>query len=144
MERLRSEAASISQGMSMAGEIVSSNGSVRQPVGLIGTGLFGTALAQRLLAEGFPVRVHNRTPQKAEPLLALGAKWSDNPLKDCPRVVFSVYTTEQVAQVIDQMHLGLRPGQIIIDTSTSDPRQTVALGNRLAERGVEYLESPFS
>jgi 3-hydroxyisobutyrate dehydrogenase-like beta-hydroxyacid dehydrogenase len=128
----------------MARDLASGNGSVRQPVGLIGTGLFGTALAERLLAEGFPVQVYNRTRAKSDPLLAKGAKWSDNPIKECPRTIFSVYTTEQVADLLEQMHAGLKPGQIIVDTSTSDPQQTAALGTRLARRGIEYLEAPFS
>jgi 3-hydroxyisobutyrate dehydrogenase-like beta-hydroxyacid dehydrogenase len=120
------------------------NGSPQVPIGLIGTGLFGTALAERLLADGFAVRVYNRTPKKAEPLLARGAKWSDNPLKECQRVVFSVYTTDQVGQILEQMRTGLTPGQIILDTSTSDPRDTAALGNCLATQGIQYLEAPFS
>ena len=42
------------------------------------------------------------------------------------------------------MQSGLRPGQILIDTTTGDPEQTTALGERLAERGVHYLESPIA
>jgi 3-hydroxyisobutyrate dehydrogenase-like beta-hydroxyacid dehydrogenase len=38
----------------------------------------------------------------------------------------------------------LRPGQIIIDTTTGDPSQTLALGLRLAECGVRYLEAPVA
>ncbi len=77
----------------MAGTTASQEGSARQPVGLIGTGLFGTALADRFLANGFPVRVYNRTWEKADPLLAQGAEWSDNPLQECQRIIFCVYTT---------------------------------------------------
>jgi 3-hydroxyisobutyrate dehydrogenase-like beta-hydroxyacid dehydrogenase len=124
--------------------IPSRNGSAKQPVAVIGTGLFGTALVERLLADGFPVRIYNRTRQKADPLLALGAKWSDNPLKECQRIIFSVYTTAQVTQMLELMQAGLKSGQIILDTSTSDPRDTVALGKSLAKRGINYLESPFS
>jgi 3-hydroxyisobutyrate dehydrogenase-like beta-hydroxyacid dehydrogenase len=113
-------------------------------VGLVGTGLFGTALVERLLADGYPVRVYNRTREKANPLLARGAKWSDNPLKECRRIIFSLFTTEQVVQVLDQMKSGLKPQQVIIDTSTSDPQHTVALGQRLAIQNVHYLEAPFS
>ena len=128
----------------MVGTISSSNGSAHHPVAVIGTGLFGTALAERLLADGFPVTVYNRTREKADPLLARGAKWSDNPLKECQRIIFSLYTTEQVVQVLEQMHTGLEPGQIVLDTSTSDPQHTAALGSQLARRGIEYLEAPFS
>jgi 3-hydroxyisobutyrate dehydrogenase-like beta-hydroxyacid dehydrogenase len=113
-------------------------------VGLVGTGLFGTALGERLLAGGFPVRVHNRTPEKAQPLVDRGAQWSENPVRECERIIFCLYTSDLVPQVLDRMQSELRPGQIVIDTSTSDPQQTAALGKRLAERGVEYLEAPFS
>lgn len=111
---------------------------------MIGTGLFGTALAERLLADGYPVLVHNRTRSKANPLLVRGAQWSDNPLLNCQRVIFSLFTTEQVGQVLEQMNAGLQSGQILLDTSTSDPLHTTALGGRLAKRGVQYLEAPFS
>lgn len=118
--------------------------SLRDPVGLVGTGLFGTALAERLLADGYSVVVYNRTRVKADPLLARGARWSDNPLHECRRTIFSLFTTEQVAQVLEQMSAGLAPGQLVLDTSTSDPQQTVVLGRQLAQQGVEYLEAPFS
>jgi 3-hydroxyisobutyrate dehydrogenase-like beta-hydroxyacid dehydrogenase len=118
--------------------------SAQEPIGVIGTGLLGSALADRLLAEGFPTIVHNRTRSKADPLLAKGAVWSDDPLAQCRRVIFSLFTAEQVQQVLDRMSGGLRAGQIVIDTSTSDPRKTTALGKQLAALGVEYLESPIS
>jgi 3-hydroxyisobutyrate dehydrogenase-like beta-hydroxyacid dehydrogenase len=115
-----------------------------EPVGVVGTGLFGTALAERLLAGGFPTLVYNRTRFKADPLLAKGAVWSDNPLAECRRVIFCLFTTEQVAQVINQWNGPQTAGKIVLDTSTSDPEHTVALGTRLADSGVEYLEAPFS
>ena len=118
--------------------------SLRKQIGLIGTGLFGTGIADRLLASGYSVSVFNRTREKADPLLARGAKWSDQPLSECDRVIFCLFSTEQVAQVIDGAQAHLRPGQIIFDTSTSDPRQAVDLGNRLAQQNVHYLEAPFS
>ena len=118
--------------------------SKREPVGLVGTGLFGTAVADRLLAGGYPVIVYNRTRENAEPLLARGATWSDNPLKGCRRIIFCLFTTEQVAQVLDTICTELKPEQIIVDTSTSDPQQTIELGQRLARQNAQYLEAPFS
>jgi 3-hydroxyisobutyrate dehydrogenase-like beta-hydroxyacid dehydrogenase len=116
----------------------------REPVGLIGTGLFGTALAERLLAHGFPVVVYNRTRSKADPLLARGAVWSDNPLASCQRVIFSLFTSDQVEQVFERMNSRPLAGRIVVDTSTSDPQLTVAVGTRLGRKGVKYLEAPFS
>jgi 3-hydroxyisobutyrate dehydrogenase-like beta-hydroxyacid dehydrogenase len=115
-----------------------------KPVGVIGLGLLGTALCERLLASGYIAAVWNRTREKAEPLVARGARWSDNPLVECDRVIISLYTTDVVEQSLEQMKSGLRAGQILIDTTTGDPEQTAALGKRLAKLGVDYLESPIA
>lgn len=115
-----------------------------QPVGVIGLGLLGTALSERLIAAGYTVAVYNRTRAKVDPLIALGARWSDNPLSECDRVIISLYTTAVVEEVLEQMAPGLRRGQILIDTTTGDPVETAALGQRMAELGIAYLESPIA
>ncbi|WP_197530644.1 NAD(P)-dependent oxidoreductase [Bythopirellula polymerisocia] len=122
----------------------SRNGSPLEPVGVIGLGLLGTALCERLLAAGYPVFVYNRTQEKAIPLIELGAHWSDNPFIECDRVVVSLYTSDIVDAVLDKLEPGLRAGQIIIDTTTGDPTETLALGKRLAKSDVHYLESPIA
>lgn len=116
----------------------------RPSVGIIGLGLMGTALAERLLDAGYAVWVHNRTRQKGEPLLARGARWAENPLAVCDRVLISLYTTDTVEEVLGQLDGGLRPGQILVDTTTGEPEQTMRLGARLAARGVHYLDAPIS
>ena len=78
------------------------------------------------------------------PLVARGAQWADNPLAVCDRVLISLYTTDTVEEVLGQLDGGLRPGQILIDTTTGEPEQTARLGARLAARGVQYLDAPIS
>jgi 3-hydroxyisobutyrate dehydrogenase-like beta-hydroxyacid dehydrogenase len=46
---------------------------------MIGLGLMGTALTDRLLDAGYTVWVHNWTREKAEPLVARGARWAGEP-----------------------------------------------------------------
>jgi len=104
----------------------------------------GTAITERLLGAGYPVYVYNRTREKADPLVARGARWSDNPLADCDRVFISLFTSDTVEQVLRQLDCGLRAGQILVDITTGDPQQMACLGARLAERGVQYLESPIA
>ena len=116
----------------------------KKPIGLIGLGLMGTALAERLLEHGRRVTLWNRTRGKAEALLARGAEWSDNPLAECARVIISLYTTEVVEAVLAELESGLHAGQILLDTTTGEPEQTAALGARLAARGVRYLDAPIS
>ena len=113
-------------------------------VGVIGLGLMGTAISRCLLEAGYSVNVWNRTREKAEPLVADGAVWSDNPLSDCDRVVICLYTSAVVEEVLDQLGGGLHRGQILVDTTTGEPQQTAALGARLAGLGVDYLDAPVS
>jgi 3-hydroxyisobutyrate dehydrogenase-like beta-hydroxyacid dehydrogenase len=116
----------------------------RSPVGVIGLGLMGAAITERLLAGGYSVVVHNRTREKAEPLIERGAAWSDNPLETCDRVIISLYTTGVVESMLEKMHRFLRPGKILLDTTTGDPQRMATLGASLAQRGVTYLEVPVS
>jgi 3-hydroxyisobutyrate dehydrogenase-like beta-hydroxyacid dehydrogenase len=118
--------------------------SSRKSVGVIGLGLMGTAITERFLKAGFRVHIYNRTRQKADPLLAMGAEWNGNPLMICDRIVISLYTTDVVEEVLRHLADGLRAGQIIIDTTTGNPEQTARLGRRLADRGVQYLDAPIS
>ena len=121
-------------------------------IGIIGLGLMGTAITERLLEHGFQCFVWNRTPEKADPLLALGAQWSDNPLADCDRVIISLYTSDVVESVLTQLLEDLRARQpietlrrkILIDTTTGAPEQSVAMFVRLATWGVQYLDAPVS
>ena len=116
----------------------------KKMIGMIGLGLMGTALTERLLEAGYSVQVWNRSREKADPLITLGAQWEENPLAVCDRVLISLYTSDTVEEVLGRMDRGLRPGQILIDTTTGSPEQTVALGARLKARGVSYLDAPFS
>lgn len=115
-----------------------------KPIGIIGLGLMGTAMGSRLLELGKKVVVWNRTKDKAADLLALGAAWSDHPLAECDRVIISLFTSAVVSEVIGQMAADLRPGQFLIDTTTGEPGEAVALAQWLAQRGVHYLDAPVS
>jgi 3-hydroxyisobutyrate dehydrogenase-like beta-hydroxyacid dehydrogenase len=117
---------------------------INKTIGIVGLGLMGTALTERLLEHGYATTVWNRSREKAEPLLAKGATWSDNPLRTCSRVIISLYTTDVVDDVLSQMADGLRPGQILLDTTTGEPNGSAALGAELALRGVHYLDAPIS
>jgi 3-hydroxyisobutyrate dehydrogenase-like beta-hydroxyacid dehydrogenase len=116
----------------------------KELIGVIGLGLMGTAIAERLLAHGYRVAVWNRTAAKVARIIEQGAEWCENPLATCQRVIISLYTTDVVEHVLEQLEAGWRDGQIIVDTTTGEPAQTAALGRRLDERGVHYLNAPIS
>lgn len=113
-------------------------------VTVLGLGLMGTAMATRLLDAGWRVHVWNRTATKAQPHVARGATWTDNPLAASDRVVVSLYDSGAVAEVLETMLPGARPGLAVIDTTTGDPGEVEALAARLAGAGVTYLDAPIS
>ncbi|MBX9652368.1 NAD(P)-dependent oxidoreductase [bacterium] len=115
-----------------------------ESIGIVGLGLMGTAIAERLLAHHYRVVVWNRTREKSESLLRLGATWSDNPFVDCDCVLISLYSTDVVRDVLQQMQDGMRAGQIVIDTTTGEPDAAVRLAQELKEQGIIYLDAPVS
>jgi 3-hydroxyisobutyrate dehydrogenase-like beta-hydroxyacid dehydrogenase len=109
-------------------------------------------MSERLLEHGFHVLVWNRTQEKADPLIALGAQWSDNPLADCDRIIISLYTSDVVESVIKQLLKDLHTkraseellGKILIDTTTGAPEQSAEMSTQLASLGLKYLDAPIS
>ena len=119
-------------------------------IGWIGTGVMGTSMCGHLLRAGFAATVFNRTRAKVESLLAAGAAWAD-----CPRgvaaaadVVFTmVGYPADVRQVIlgpEGVLAGCRPGNIIVDMSTSEPSLAVEIAEAAAKVGVHALDAPVS
>jgi 3-hydroxyisobutyrate dehydrogenase-like beta-hydroxyacid dehydrogenase len=118
--------------------------SAERHLGMIGLGLMGTAMTERLLEHGFSVTVWNRSPEKAERLLQRGAVWSDNPFLSCRRVIISLYSSDVVAEVMERMSHGWQSGQIVIDTTTGEPEDAAKLSARLRGCGMKYLDAPIS
>jgi 3-hydroxyisobutyrate dehydrogenase-like beta-hydroxyacid dehydrogenase len=119
-------------------------------VGYVGLGVMGRSIVRRLLAGGHQVTVWNRTREKAEPLLAEGARWSDNPgeVAAAGEFVFTMVTNTEAVRAVtdgeDGILAGLRPGSIYIDMSTASPANTRALAERVTAAGASMLDSPVS
>ncbi len=116
-------------------------------VGLIGIGLMGTALAERLLAANFNVLGWDLSADRREVLATIGgavAASSEEVLATCHRVILSLPSHESVSAVLQSAEAVLRAGQIVIDTSTGDPEAAVRQSARWAPREVEYLDATIS
>lgn len=118
-------------------------------VAIVGLGLVGSALAQRLLAAGFQVtgfdlREEARTALSAQGGRAVGSLQDLGGASAC--VVLAVFNTDDVLAVVEGPHgLLSSPGlRTVIDCSTGDPDALEALGTRLAIRGVDFIEAPLS
>ncbi len=119
-------------------------------VGYVGLGVMGTSIVRRLLAGGHGVTVWNRTREKAEPLLAEGARWADSPREVATggELVFTMVTNTDAVRAVtegeDGILAGLGSGAIYVDMSTASPANTRALAERVAEAGASMLDAPVS
>ena len=119
-------------------------------VGYVGLGVMGTSIVRRLLADGHDVTVWNRTREKAEPLLAEGARWAASPREVAAgrEFVFTMVTNTAAVQAVtegeDGILAGLSPDAIYVDMSTASPANTRALAERVAAAEASMLDSPVS
>jgi 3-hydroxyisobutyrate dehydrogenase-like beta-hydroxyacid dehydrogenase len=120
----------------------------RPPVGVIGLGLLGEALARRLLAASFAVAGFDLDPANIAKLAALGGTPMGS-IAELARaasiVVLAVFDTDQVEQVVERdllAALGEGSGTIVLCTSTCDPDRIAALAERVKDRGVRFVETP--
>ena len=123
-------------------------------VGWIGTGVMGASMCGHLLDKGNEVTLTTRTRKKAEPLLARGAAWADSAraVADRSDVVFTMLGfPDEVRAVYLGTGLGdggiathARAGQILVDTSTSDPALAREIAAAASARGAFAVDAPVS
>lgn len=113
------------------------------PLGIIGLGLMGSALADRLRAAGhelagFDVREDARAAFPGD------VRGSVREVFQAARIVFfSLPNSEAVRDVVEEAG-ELVHGASIIDTTTGDPAATAALGELLWNRGSDYLDATLT
>jgi 3-hydroxyisobutyrate dehydrogenase len=115
-------------------------------VGLLGTGLLGTAMARRLLGRGVPLAVWNRSRHKLTPLVAEGATPAATPAELLAGVDVAVLLLAD-ADAIRRTLLaaGTRSalaGRTVIQMGTIAPDESRALADEVFAAGGEWLEAP--
>jgi len=120
-------------------------------IGFIGLGIMGKPMASRLVRAGFPVVVHNRSPEAADELAGEGAEVAGSPrevAESADIVVTMLPDSPDVEAVVlageDGVVAGVREGMLFVDMSTIAPATARAVHAALAERGVEAVDAPVS
>jgi 3-hydroxyisobutyrate dehydrogenase-like beta-hydroxyacid dehydrogenase len=113
-------------------------------IAIVGLGLMGTVITQRFLKHGWKVFVWNRSREKADNLCQQGAIWEENPFANCNRVLISLYSSDVVKSVIEQFSNQPWLAEYVIDTTTGDPEDTLALAHQFAGKKVQYMDAPIS
>lgn len=118
-------------------------------IGWIGAGRMGIQLATRLIEAGYDLSVYNRTKEKLQPLVDMGAKAVDSPAELADRdLVFSmVSASKDLKQVMlgdgGLLTAGTSP-KIIADSSTVSIEASAEIREAAAEKGTEFLATPVS
>jgi len=116
----------------------------------IGVGNMGNPMAANLLKAGYPLTVHDISPEKAQNLISLGAVWADSIAAGCANadvVVASLPGPPQVREVMLGEHGVLahaKSGATIIDTSTSAVELVQELVALAQSKGLGFLEAPVT
>jgi 3-hydroxyisobutyrate dehydrogenase-like beta-hydroxyacid dehydrogenase len=117
-----------------------------EPIGLIGLGLMGSALAERFRAAGLRVIGFDLREDARSRLLEIGGEAVasvSGVFSGARVVVISLPNSEVVAEVIRDAGESLL-GATIIDTTTGDPVASERIGMLLAERGTDYLDATLT
>lgn len=117
-------------------------------IGIAGTGKMGSAIAKRLLSLNHQVTVWNRTPERAQSLIDMGASWAGSPrdLAGLAELVITMLTDEQALDHVYFGPHGLLSGSVdnklFIDMSTVKPAKQQEIGARVSAARAMYLECP--
>ncbi|MGQ9873001.1 NAD(P)-dependent oxidoreductase [Leptodesmis sp.] len=115
-------------------------------IGLMGTGLMGLPMAERLLNTGFSLIAYNRTAEKLAPLQALGATIAPSPqhlIQASTCIILMLTNAEAIREVV--LSAACRAelaGKTVIQMGTIAPTESRALQAEILAIGGDYLEAP--
>ncbi len=119
-------------------------------IGWIGTGVMGRWMCQHIIGKGYSATVYNRSKDKLQPLLDLGAKAADNPkaVAENSDIVFAIVgfpkDVREVFLGADGALAGAKPGTVLVDMTTSEPTLAKEIYDVAKAKGMGALDAPVS
>jgi 3-hydroxyisobutyrate dehydrogenase len=113
-------------------------------IAFLGLGAMGTPMARRVLNAGYPLTVWNRSPRRAEPLVAKGAEQAPTPadaVRAADVVITMLADPAAVREVVAAFAPALRPGATLIESSTIGPDALREVAGLLPD-GITLVDSP--
>jgi 3-hydroxyisobutyrate dehydrogenase-like beta-hydroxyacid dehydrogenase len=117
-------------------------------IGFIGTGLMGRGMARNLIRKGHSVRLYNRTRAKAEEVAQAGGEVAGSPAEataGADVIVTMLSDPEAVCQVMDGSNgvlSTIRPGAVLIDSSTVSRAESLRTLVKIREAGGDMIDAP--
>lgn len=120
-----------------------------QRIAVLGIGMMGLPMARRLCEAGHHVTAWNRSPGKAEQLLAHGAHVAASAaeaVQTADIIITLLLDGDAVADVLFNQGAAAacRPGTLVVDMSSILPAQARDHAQRLQALGVQHLDAPVS
>lgn len=115
-------------------------------IAFLGLGIMGASMAANLAKAGHDVTTWNRTPGKSAP----GTKSAATPAQaaaEAEVVWICVSDTAAVEQVLfgeNGVASSVRPGAVVVDSSTISPMASIRCAERLRTKGVEFVDAPVT
>lgn len=117
-----------------------------KPIGIVGLGLVGRAMAARLIAAGHRVYGYDIAPGARTAATALGVVVLDDAAavaRMADTVLLSLMTSEDRRALCwgpQHFAAALAPGSVLLDTTTADPADIVEDAARLSAQGVRLID----
>jgi 3-hydroxyisobutyrate dehydrogenase len=119
-------------------------------IGWIGTGVMGRWMCQHAISKGYGATVYNRSKDKLQPLLELGAKAAQTPkaVAEQSDIVFAIVgfpkDVREVFLGAEGALAGSKPGTVLVDMTTSEPSLAKEIYEAAKAKGVAALDAPVS
>jgi 3-hydroxyisobutyrate dehydrogenase len=117
-------------------------------IGIIGTGMLGSAVGLHLLDSGFELTVYNRTKNKTIELAKRGVAVVDFP-RDVAKLSDIVITIVKNADAVKDLSFGKNgiiegkhDGLVVADMSTINPVESKNIAKRFSDYGITMLDTP--
>jgi 3-hydroxyisobutyrate dehydrogenase len=119
-------------------------------VAILGLGIMGTGMADRLLSANFPLAVYNRNREKSVPFAEAGAFTAESPRDAASRseIILSMVGDDAASRNTwlgeNGALAGASPGSVLIESSTLSGDWIQELAAKAAERGCRFLDAPVT
>jgi 3-hydroxyisobutyrate dehydrogenase len=119
-------------------------------VAILGLGIMGTGMANRLLSANFPLTVYNRNREKSVPFADAGAFVAESPREAAVRseIILSMVGDDAASRGVwlgeNGALAGARPNAVLIESSTLSGGWIQELAAKSAKRGCRFLDAPVT
>jgi len=123
---------------------------VKPSAAILGLGIMGSGMANRLLSANFSLAVYNRNQDKSVPFAGAGAFVADTPRQAASRsqIILSMVADDAASRDVwmgeEGALNGAAAGSVLIESSTLSGNWIQELAAKAAERGCQFLDAPVT